>query len=140
MRKTKKSLIAIGSLVLLLLGVTLPIIYFEFRKTKDPDRVVINSSTIQESDRQFLKSRGLADPANDIVRDLMKHPELIPCKGTLGGVPGFDYPDEINMKGRDRVTATFSDGHYDGTIDLSFKVSEGNIEWKAFKWDCQGYE
>lgn len=144
MSKAKKILIALGFLaLLLLLLVSLPIIYIEFivpRHTGAPAKVVVNPSVLKETDRQFLISRGLADPVNDVVKDLRKHPELIPCKGTLGGTPGFEYPEEIIVHGRNRVTATFSDGHYDGTIELKFEVSEGKIAWRVVKWDCQGYE
>jgi len=139
MSNVKKALIVFGSLVLLLLlVVSAPIIYIEFRNTEVPAKEVVNPSILHEPDRQFLVSRGLTDPVNDIVKDLRSHPELIPCKGILGGTPGFHYPEEIIVHGRDRVTATFSDGHYDGTIELTFKVSEGNIAWKSVKWDCQG--
>ncbi len=141
MSNAKKALIVIVSLVLLLLLiVSAPIIYIELGNTEVPAKEVVNPSILQEPDRQFLVSRGLTDPVNDIVRDLRSHPELIPCKGTLAGTPGFDYPEEIIVHGRDRVTATFSDGHYDGTIELGFKVSEDNITWKPIKWDCQGYD
>ena len=144
MSKTKKVLIAIGSLaLLLLLLMSLPIIYIEFivpRYTEVPAKVVANPSVLKETDRQFLMNRGLSDPVNDIVKDLSKHPELIPCKGTLGGTPGFEYPEDIIVHSRNRVAATFSDGHYDGEIELTFTVSEGRIVWKAVKWDCHSYD
>ncbi len=66
----------------------------------------------------------------------MKHNELIPCKGTLGGTPGFYDPHRIAVLSRDRVIADYDDGHGEGTIELTFTVLHGAISWKVVHADC----
>jgi hypothetical protein len=91
---------------------------------------------LREADRQFLIEKGLHDPINDLVRDLMKHNELIPCEGVLGGTPGFYNPDGIKVLSKDYVIAEFDDGHIEGYIELTFKVSNGTISWTVIQSEC----
>jgi len=96
----------------------------------------IREHRIQESDRQFLIEQGLRNPINDLVADLMKHNELIPCEGSAGGTPGFYSPNRIAVLSRDHVIADFEDGHDEGTIELTFIVSRGTISWKVVRSEC----
>jgi hypothetical protein len=96
----------------------------------------IRTHQLQEEDRQFLVSRGLQDPVHDLVQDLMKHNELIPCKGTLGGTPGFYDRHRIAVLSRDRVIADYDDGHVEGIIELSFIVSNGTLSWTVVHSEC----
>jgi hypothetical protein len=96
----------------------------------------IRTHQLQEEDRQFLISKGLQDPIHDLVQDLMKHKELIPCKGTVGGTPGFYDRDRIAVLSKDHVTADYDDGHVEGTIELSFIVSNGKVLWTVVHSEC----
>jgi hypothetical protein len=96
----------------------------------------IRTHQLQEEDRQFLISKGLQDPVHDLVQDLMKHNELILCKGTLGGTPGFYDPNRIAVLSRDRVIADYDDGHVEGIIELSFIVSNGTLSWTVVHSEC----
>ncbi len=96
----------------------------------------IRTHRLPEKDRQFLVSKGLRDPLHDLVQDLMKHNELIPCKGALGGAPGFHDADRIAVLSRDRLMADYDDGHVEGTIELTFTVLNGAISWQVVRADC----
>jgi hypothetical protein len=89
----------------------------------------IRTHQLKEEDRQFLISKGLQDPIHDLVQALTKHNELNPCKGTVGGTPGFYDPDRIAVLSKDHVIADYDDGHVEGTIELSFIVSNGAVSW-----------
>lgn len=91
---------------------------------------------LQEEDRRFLISKGLQDPIHDLVQDLMKHSELIPCKGIVGGTPGFYDPKRIAVLSKDHVIADYDDGHVEGTIELSFIVSNGTVSWTVVHSEC----
>lgn len=91
---------------------------------------------LQEEDRRFLIAKGLKQPVQDLVQDLMNHNELIPCKGTVGGTPGFYDRDRIAVLSRDRVMADYNDGHVEGTIELSYTVSQGTVSWSVVHSEC----
>jgi hypothetical protein len=85
---------------------------------------------INEFDISDLKKTGLRDPVNDLRRDLMAHPELIPMKGILGGTMGF-VEDSIALLSQRWVFAEFEDGHTGGCCLLSYEVSaDGRISWQ----------
>jgi hypothetical protein len=96
----------------------------------------IRQHQLQEADRQFLIEKGLQEPINDLVKDLMKHNELIPCEGTVGGTPGFYNPDRIAVLSKDHVIADYDDGHVEGTVELTFTVSNGTISWTVTQAEC----
>lgn len=96
----------------------------------------IRAHQLQEPDRRFLIAKGLKQPLHDLVQDLIHHNELIPCKGTAGGTPGFYDRDRIAVLSKDRVIADYSDGHVDGTIELSFLVSNGTVSWSVVHAAC----
>ena len=81
---------------------------------------------------QRLKKKGLKDPVKDIVADLMKHNELIPYEGVLGGTMGFRSESDIHVLTPKWVLASFDDGHILGHMLLEYKVSnDGKIFWKV---------
>jgi hypothetical protein len=102
--------------------------------TEEPGQ--IRKHQLQEADRRLLIEQGLKNPINDLVQDLMKHNKLIPCKGAVGGTPGFYDPNGIAVVSKNRVIADYDDGHVEGTIELSFRVSNGVISWIVVKADC----
>lgn len=80
---------------------------------------------------QRLKKKGLKDPVKDIVANLLKHHELIPYKGVLGGTMRF-LMDGIHVLTPKWVFASFEDGHILGHMLLEYKVSnDGKISWKV---------
>lgn len=91
---------------------------------------------LQEADRQLLIAQGLQNPVADLVQDLMKHNELIPCKGSVGGTPGFYSAEGITVLSKNRVRADYDDGHVMGTAELTFTVSNGAISWKVKRTEC----
>jgi hypothetical protein len=101
-----------------------------------PELGDIKIHQLREEDRRFLMSRGLQDPLHDLIRDLMKHNELIPCKGSAGGTPGFYDRDRIAVLGKDHVVAEYDDGHVEGIIELSFIVSKGTVSWQVLHAEC----
>jgi hypothetical protein len=96
----------------------------------------IRGHQLQETDRQFLIEQGLHDPTNDLVKDLMKHNELIPCEGSVGGTPGFYSPNRIAVLSKNHVIADYDDGHVDGAVELTFIVSHGTISWTVVHSEC----
>jgi hypothetical protein len=96
----------------------------------------IREHQLKEDDRQFLIERGLKDPINGLVQDLMKHNEIIPCEGAVGGKPGFNDPNRIAVLSKDHVIADYDDGHVEGTIELTFMISNGTISWKVVNAEC----
>jgi len=78
-----------------------------------------------------FKKKGLKDPVKDIIADLMKHNELIPYEGVLGGTMGF-LRDDTHVITPKWVLARFEDGHIGGHMLLEYKVSnDGKISWKV---------
>lgn len=78
-----------------------------------------------------MKKKGLANPVDDIISDLQKHPELIPYNGTLGGTMGFYFKKEIWVLNSKWVFAYFEDGHTSGYLLLEYTVTDdGRINWK----------
>jgi hypothetical protein len=97
-----------------------------------------DASALSAEDRDYLIGQGLGEPEADLIADLRAHPELIECKGAVGGTPGFHDPEAIRILGRDRAQAGFDDGHTVGSVDLSFTVKRGKIDWDVEKIDCGG--
>jgi hypothetical protein len=85
---------------------------------------------IQDDEIDDLRKQGLADPVHDLKADLMKHPDLIPFPGVLGGSMGFYSADDIRILGSHWAFARFEDGHIGGSILLEYKVEHGRITWK----------
>lgn len=89
----------------------------------------LSSREIQE-----LKNKGLKNPVNDVIADLMKHNELIPYQGALGGKMGFYSEKDIYVVSTKMVRASFDDGHTDGWMLLEYQVTDkSNILWKVLE-------
>ena len=87
--------------------------------------------TVYDWDIRRLQKKGLQDPIKDVVDDLMKHPELIPHEGVLGGQMGF-YPGATYVLTAKWVLAYFEDGHIAGHMLLEYQVSPGGkISWRV---------
>jgi hypothetical protein len=79
-----------------------------------------------------LKRKGLKDPVKDIALDLMRHDELIPYEGVLGGKMGFYSEEGIWILTERWVLAYFEDGHIGGYMLLEYEVSsDGKISWRV---------
>lgn len=76
-----------------------------------------------------LAEQGFEGSVLDIVDDLIKHPELIPYEGVLGGKMGFYHKDEIYVLTDQWVCANFDDGHISGSLLLRYKINNGAISW-----------
>jgi len=83
-------------------------------------------------DIEAMKRRGLKEPVEDIISDLMQHGKLIPYEGSLGGKMNFYSESQIRILTKKWVLAYFEDGHNGGYILLEYEVThEGRIKWKA---------
>jgi hypothetical protein len=79
---------------------------------------------------QRLKKKGLSNPVQDIISDLMKHSELIPYEPKPGGVAHF-YEKEIWILNNRWILASVTDGHWGGYLLLEYDITDsGNIKWK----------
>jgi hypothetical protein len=101
-----------------------------------PRELPDDATSLAAADRDYLIAQGLGEPEAELIADLRAHPELIQCKGAVGGTPGFHDPEGIHILGRDRAHAVFDDGHTQGSIDLAFTVRRGKIDWDVEKIDC----
>jgi hypothetical protein len=102
----------------------------------EPRPLPPDATSLTAEDREYLVRQGLLLPEAELIADLRAHPELIECKGVMGGTPGFHDPEAIRVLGRDRVHALFDDGHVQGSVDLAFTVRGGKIKWDVEKLDC----
>lgn len=78
-----------------------------------------------------LQSKGFKGEPKEIVSDLMKHSELIPYEGILGGTMGFYDEKSIHVISDQWVLASFSDGHTGGYMLLKYDWNEGEFSWKV---------
>lgn len=84
-----------------------------------------------------LRELGVADPEQALRSDLMKHPELIPFRGVLGGTPGFHDRGSIVLLPNRWVYAGFDDGHVEGSLVAAWDISpDGTISWKVVDAEC----
>jgi len=96
------------------------------RKYTEPNNINLSDWNIEG-----LTKKGLSNPIVDIVSDLIKHKELIPYKGVLGGTMDF-YEREVWILNKKWVFAYFEDGHYGGYLLLEYNVTDdGKILWKV---------
>lgn len=95
------------------------------------DNIRTNTSYSKKSEIQ-LKIEGLKNPVKELTDDLLKHPEIIPYKGTLGGKMVFLTENNIEILNSRWVLANFEDGHIGGAMLLEYNVSKnGRISWKV---------
>ena len=80
---------------------------------------------------QGLKSKGLEHPVEDVISDLLAHPELIPFERPEGMSQFGFYPAERIFVLSDRYVHTYvEDGHVSGEMVLRYEVNNsGEISW-----------
>lgn len=89
-------------------------------------------SLLRSLDIANLQKHGLSDPEEDLIADLMKHSELIPYEGVMGGTMGFYSPHDIHILSSRWVLAAFEDGHIGGHMLLEYRVDPGGkIHWRV---------
>lgn len=94
---------------------------------------------LSQAAAERLRMQGLLEPEQALRRDLMRHPELIPFRGVLGGTPGFHEEKGIVVMGDRWVYAPFDDGHVQGAVVAAWEVSTGGaITWKVVDAMCPG--
>ena len=87
---------------------------------------------IQEFEIEQLKQKGLKDPIKDLTLDLMKHGDLIPYEGILGGTMHFFFEEHIHIISSKWAAVRFEDGHIDGIMLLKYTVQKGGkIRWSV---------
>ena len=94
----------------------------------------LHQPKLSSQEIQRLKDKGLKNPVNDIIADLVKHSELIPYQGVLGGKMEFHSDKDIYVVSTKLVRASFDDGHADGWMLLEHQVTDENkILWKVLE-------
>jgi hypothetical protein len=88
----------------------------------------VPSSLLDPCETDFLVERGLADPAGDLISDLVAHPEIIPMEPVLGGTMYFPEGSVIILSDR-WAYAEFEDGHLGGSCLLEYEVDDGSVTW-----------
>lgn len=78
-----------------------------------------------------LKLRGFNGEVQEIVADLVKHNELIPYEGVLGGKMCFYSKEKVFVLSDKWVYAYFDDGHINGYMLLGYSINNGNISWEV---------
>ena len=101
-------------------------------KTKQGTSKSANVIELHSWDIEEMKRRGLKEPVKDIISDLMRHRELIPYEGSLGGTMNFYSESQIRILTKKWVLAYFEDGHNGGYLLLEYEVTnDGRINWKT---------
>jgi len=95
------------------------------------NELIKNSPTNNPDIASGLKQRGFNGEVQEIIADLLKHNELIPYDGTLGGTMGFHNREKVFVLSDKWVYAYFDDGHINGYMLLSYSVNGRNISWKV---------
>lgn len=78
----------------------------------------------------ILRRQGFNGELKEIKDDLMKHSELIPYKGVLGGKMKFYNKENVFVISDKWVLAYFEDGHIGGNMLLSYSIKNERIFWK----------
>ena len=99
-----------------------------------PDRtagVRGNYDLLDPVERDWLRRSGLPSPADSLRLDLMRHPELIPEEGVVGGVMAF-RENAIWVLPGGHVWALADDGHIEAVLLLRYDVgASGDIAWRV---------
>jgi hypothetical protein len=100
-------------------------------KFEEYNELIKNSPTNNPDIINGLKRRGFNGEVQEIIADLVKHNELIPYDGALGGKMGFYSKEKIFVISDKWVYAYFDDGHINGYMLLSYNINNRNISWKV---------
>lgn len=98
----------------------------EISKLKSAGPTITTSPTITPNPQGKVEKVG----TETVVTDLLKHPELIPYKGVLGGTMIF-FKEGIQVLSDKWVYASFEDGHIGGYMLLGYSSKNGIITWKV---------
>ena len=80
--------------------------------------------------RAELERKGLNGGPDGLIADLLKHNELIPFDGVLGGKMTF-WKDKVFVISDRWIIAYFEDGHISGNMLLRYDVENGVVSWKV---------
>lgn len=100
-------------------------------KVDEYNELIKNCPTNNPDIVEGLKLRGFNGEVQEIIADLVKHNELIPYDGALGGKMGFYSKEKIFVLSDKWVYAYFGDGHINGYMLLSYSINNENITWKV---------
>ena len=82
-------------------------------------------------ERDWLQRAGFAAPAESLRADLVRHPELIPTGGVVGGTMAF-RPDAIYVLPGGHVWAIADDGHIETAVLLRYAVKrDTTVQWSV---------
>jgi hypothetical protein len=82
-------------------------------------------------ERDWLRRAGFPAPAESLRADLLRHPELIPAEGVLGGTMAF-RPDAIYLLPGGHVWAIADDGHIESAVLLRYSVErDTTVRWNV---------
>jgi hypothetical protein len=87
-------------------------------------------SKLQSWDIRRFQKRGLANPEEDIVNDLLKQNRLIQFDSHAGVNWRIDKNETIILSNK-WVFTKFDDGHMLGSILLQYQVENGIITWEV---------
>ena len=92
----------------------------------------MNRVALEERHIDSMKKKGLNDPIQNLIQNLKSHPELIPYKGIMGGIIGFNSEENIWILTKKLALAYFEDGHIGGYLLLEYLVKDdGTIMWEV---------
>lgn len=95
------------------------------------DEQIRAQSKVEQPTLEKLRSEGFKGNSQEIISDLMKHTELIPYAGVLGGTMGFYDEKAIRILTDQWALASFSDGHIGGYMLLKYEWKDGKFSWKV---------
>jgi hypothetical protein len=82
-------------------------------------------------ERDWLRRAGFMAPAESLRADLLRHPELIPTEGVVGGTMSF-RPDAIYVLPGGHVWAIADDGHIETAVLLRYTVKrDTTVQWSV---------
>ncbi|WP_404414693.1 hypothetical protein [Marinospirillum sp.] len=86
-------------------------------------------SGLSQAGREYLEQRGLDNPEEEVVRDLISRSDLLPQNSLEGGSVEF-VEQETRLLNHRWVLATFTDGQTQGQALYEFEVSAGgDLVW-----------
>lgn len=108
----------------------------EIKGLKETDNV--EQATIVKEKNEFpafsqaeLTKLGFNGTVDDIKEDLIRHEDIIPYEGVLGGEMHFLY-DKLKVLSHEWVFAPFDDGHTGGYLLLKYHIKDGTIiQWQV---------
>jgi len=106
------------------------------REVKKIEKAVEEAATdprdlIDSVERDWLRRAGFTAPAESLRADLMRHPELIPSEGVVGGTMAFRREGFTLLPGQ-HVWAIADDGHIETSLLLRYNLrSDTTVAWSV---------